>query len=347
MSTLWLKFPDDASLPASFTPAEQEAFNDIYDATNENSVWRRAAALLGLAARETPMVRWHKGLPYINWTQLVHMVSCGWIGVGQAAGGGYAYQAINNLLKLPALLRSQWKTERYITSSTTAPLPATRDDRLVESTALGLALQAILLRLPAHTPQDLANWLATPAAAPVTVRKTVGQVQAIQKRRTQLSPAWAEVFPHRVETTHPQQAPEFFWDEPPADAPAPEAVVPDTAITQWQGLPVCAGSVTGAAIYLRSATASLSVLDPAEFPILVFPRARPETVEVFEHASGLLFAEGGALSHACTVAREQGIPCVTGLGPDFLATIEARLKHGKVWLTLDGATGTVKLILPN
>ncbi len=345
MSTLWLKFPDDASLPAHFTTEEQEAFSDIYDSADDNSVWNRAAALLGFSPATVPMLRWHKGLPYINWSRLVHMVSCGWIGVYPPTAGGYAYQPINNFMKLPKLLSSQWKTERYIANTLAAPLPDTRDGKLVESTALGLALQAILLRLPAHTPQDLANWLATPAAAPVTVRKTVAQVQAIQKRRTQLSPAWEELFPQRSDAHAPKNAPEFFWDEPPVDAPVAEAIVADTSALQWQGLPVCPGGVTGAAILLRSTAASLTALDPAEFPILVFPRARPETVELFEHASGLLFAEGGALSHACTVAREQGIPCVTGLGPDFLAALESRLKNGKVWLTLDGATGLVKLVL--
>jgi phosphoenolpyruvate synthase/pyruvate phosphate dikinase len=76
--------------------------------------------------------------------------------------------------------------------------------------------------------------------------------------------------------------------------------------------------------------------------VLLFAQARPETVELFPFASGLVFAEGGALSHACTVAREMNIPAVTAVGIGFLKQVEAA-GEGVVRVTIDGGTGRVAL----
>lgn len=349
MPTLWLKFSDEISLPTPLTPEEEDRLEDIYDAMKPGSVLSRALALLGMASPGEAMLRWHHGYPYINWSRFVDTVSCGWIVVQPSAAGQFAYAPRNNLMNTFALLKSQWKTERYVARTTgyhadDAHLLRGIDDRLVESTALGLALQALLLRLPKHTPQDFAGWLADPGAAPLAVRKTVMQVQAIQKHRTLLSPAWAELFPPRREPAHSLPAPDWFWDEPPPAEARPDPVVGNPDVTAWQGLPVCAGQVSGRAILMRSLESSVSALEPSDFPILVFPRARPETVEAFGPAAALLFAEGGALSHACTVAREQGIPCITALGPEFLDALEKRLHNGKVWLSIDGAAGHVRVL---
>ncbi|MDE1152440.1 MAG: PEP-utilizing enzyme [Micavibrio sp.] len=353
MSTLWLKFSDEASLPPSLTAAECERLENVYDAANPNSIWRRAASLLALPVAKDTLLRWHRGVPYINWSLLVQTVSCGWIVAWQSADGGFSYIPCNNLMQLPTLLRSQWRIERYVDKTCKAPLPQNPDDKLIESTALGLALQGILLRLPKQTPQELALWLSAPQKAPLTVRKTVLQIQNIQKRRTQLSAAWGDLFPHKRGRAPEADVPPYFWDEPPLVTAVhdiarvqPATTTATATATEWQGLAVCGGQVTGVAVLVKNSDSSFSALDPSEFPIFVFPRARPETVEVFEHASALLFAEGGALSHACTVAREQGIPCVTALGPEFMATLEDRLSRpGKVWLSMDGATGAVKLVL--
>jgi len=347
MSILWLKFSDEASLPANLTAEECTRLENIYNAGNPNSIWRRAVALLSLPVENAPLLHWYKGVPYINWSILVQTVSCGWILTWQQDGGGFSYIPCNNIMKLPALLRSQWRIERYVDKTCKAPLPVQLEDKLIESTALGLALQGILLRLPKHTPQELALWLSAPQKAPLTVRKSVVQIKDIQKRRTQLSPAWMDLFPHHRNRGAEPHVPPHFWDEPPqAAATSADAPVQPTTATEWQGLAVCGGQVTGVAVLVKNVSSDFSTLEPTEFPILIFPRARPETVEVFEHAAALLFAEGGALSHACTVAREQGIPCVTGLGPEFLATLQDRLSRpGKVWLSMDGATGAVKLVV--
>lgn len=356
METLWLRFSEEASLPASFTAEEKERFESIYNPENARSVWARAAAALGLPQAKGPLLRWHMDVPYVNWSAVVETVSCGWLCVAEK-DGGYIYAQRNNLLALPRLLRSQWKIERYVDTRLCAPLPQERDEQLVESTALGLALQAITQRLPKHSEREFAEWLAAPDRAPFTVRKTMAQIRDIQSRRTALSPAWMQVFPPRPARNRAPETPPFFWEEPcplPHPLPEGEGIVAQSSPspsgrgrgegqTEWRGLVVVAGQVTGRAVVVED-IAQFEKPDMADFPILVFPRARPDTVELFPHAAGLLFAEGGTLSHACNVAREQGIPCVTALGSDFFATVRAGAGTEKLWLSMDGAEGSVKVL---
>jgi phosphohistidine swiveling domain-containing protein len=339
--TLWLKFSDEASLPYPLSTEERRKLEDIYNAADEGSVWNRAAVRLGMHPGGSALVRWHEGVPYVNWSLMTGIISCGSVEVVRASDGNYAYAARATLMRLPALMRSQWRAAQYVEQKLAAALPETRDEKLIESTALGLALQAIMLRLPAHTPRDLAGWLAAPDSAPLKLQRTIRQMQAIQKRRTRLSPAWFELFPKR-DGAEPA-VPAFFWDEPPSRPVEKIAAIADADKTEWQGLPVCAGQVTGRIFVVRKLKDFVTP-DMSDFPVLVFPRARPDTTELFPHASALLFAEGGALSHACTVAREQGIPCVTGLGVDFLDALESKAGQGRVFAAVDGSAGTVRVI---
>jgi phosphohistidine swiveling domain-containing protein len=337
---LWLRFSDDASLPSSLTEAERRKLEEIYDADDEGSIWNRAAARLGLSPGGGKLLRWHAGAPYINWSLMTSIISCGSIDVVPRPDGGYSYVSRGTLRRLPALLKSQWRAAQYIERALAAPLPETQEEKLVESTALGLALQAIMLRLPKHTPQDLAGWLAQPDKAPPKLRQTILQMQAIQKRRTQLSPAWFELFPKRE--GEDMLGPEHFWNEPPPSTASPGDASRQPLSSEkmeWKGLPVCAGQVTGR-VYIVRSMRNFFPPEMSDFPIFVFPRAKPETTELFPFAAALLFAEGGALSHACTIAREQGIPCITGLGQDFLQRLQELAGNGSVWMTIDGAAGT-------
>jgi len=344
VQTLWMKFSEDASLPGTFAPEERKRLEEVYDARNPQSLWSRSLALLGLPPSRAQLITWYHDVPYINWSDVVETVSCGWMYVTER-GGGWTYTQRNNLLRTLALVKSQWKIERYVDSTLKSPLPQGRDAKLLESTALGLALQALMQRLPNAGPHEFAGWLAAPDKSPFTVRKTVMQIQAIQKRRTQLSSAWFDLFPPRPARNMEPETPAFFWNQPDEAAAPASAPAANAATMEWKGLPVCGGQVTGHAIILKNGQAGPLALDPSEFPVLVFPRARPDTVVVFSHASALLFAEGGALSHACTVAREQGIPCVTGLGQAFWADVQAlAARRGKLWLTVDGATGVVRAL---
>ncbi len=348
MPTLWLKFADDTTLPAHFNDADKVKLQAVYDLQDANSVWRRAASVLGFPVMpdRDVLLRWHNDAPYINWSLMVEMVTSGWVALMPSANGAFEHVVKTNVFGLFRLLKSQWKVGQYLAEhlAQNRPLPATQDEQLVESTALGLALQSIMLRLPAHTPQELASWLAAPDSAPAKVRRTVKEIQLIQQRRTLLSPSWEALFPHHLEPAHLKPSPAYFWDEPPKEEAA-AAPAPVTTQNDWQGLPVCAGQVTGRAVLVKNVASSLTALDPGEFPVLVFPRARPETVELFPHAAALLYAQGGAMSHACTVAREQGIPCVTALGPEFFEQLEHMAAQGaQLWIAMDGAAGTVKVV---
>jgi phosphohistidine swiveling domain-containing protein len=54
----------------------------------------------------------------------------------------------------------------------------------------------------------------------------------------------------------------------------------------------------------------LAALQPGD--ILVCRSTRPDLVPYFAEISALVTDEGGALSHAAIIARERGLPCVTG-----------------------------------
>lgn len=72
--------------------------------------------------------------------------------------------------------------------------------------------------------------------------------------------------------------------------------------------------------------------------ILVASRTDPGWVSLFASCRGLIVAHGNQLSHAAIVAREMGLPAVTGLpsAMDWLDTGD--------WVELDGQTGTVRKI---
>jgi phosphohistidine swiveling domain-containing protein len=347
MADLWLRFSDETSLPAALTPAEQKKLTEIYDAVEEASVWNLAAAALGLPRAGGQLLSWRGAVPYVNWSLMTAIISCGAMGVAPLAEPPFfAYVPRATLMRMPALLKSQWRAALYIERRLGAPVPEDTRERIVESTTLGLALQALLLRLPKHAPRDLAAWLADPAQAPAKIRRTILQMRAVQKRRTELSSAWAELFPPRAEAAE-QEAPSLFWTGDGAPPPAPQAAeAPKTAMPpgEFTGLPVSAGLVAGRGLPVVSLR---NFTPPAggEPPILVFARARPETVEFFPRARAVLFAEGGALSHACTVAREQGLPCVTGLGQEFWGLVrELADKNREFQLAVDGAAGTVQIV---
>ena len=72
--------------------------------------------------------------------------------------------------------------------------------------------------------------------------------------------------------------------------------------------------------------------------IIVCPSSNPSWVPVFTVAGGLVTNTGGVLSHAAVVAREFGLPAVTG-------TVDAttRITDGRL-IEIDGTAGTVKLL---
>jgi phosphoenolpyruvate synthase/pyruvate phosphate dikinase len=325
MPILWLKFPDEALFYRQFDADEKKKLEDIFSTAGANSAWRKALVLLGVAPRQEKLICWHKDVPYFNWCAMVRIISGGAATLIPTETGAYRFQLDYTLPRLWRMLAFQWKVARFMQKSAGT-------DKLAESLALGLALQSLILQLGSDA-SHMATWLAQPDKAPAKYRRVLRRLQEVQMLRTGLTPAWKEIFPDKPETAaEVQNLPDHFWDTPSENTQEKQSLSQTGA---WKGLPVCPGLVTG-----------IAVTDMKNIPvtnnplILVFRRARPETTELFHHAAALVFAEGGVLSHACTVARERNIPAVTGLGADFIDQLQSQ---EKIWLTVDGADGSVKI----
>ncbi len=342
MTTLWMKAPDEVLLFSSFTEEEKNRLERIFAADDLQSPWGKAVKALGLKNATSPkLIYWHCDVPYFNASAMAAITSGGSIRAVRTSDEKYTLQLDKSLGRVFFLLASQWKVARFLQRHLDKgyPSPQSPYGRLVEGLALGIALQSVLMRLDKNATAHMAEWLASPEKIPRLYRKTFAQIQAIQLRRTSLSPVWRELFPARPENEESRQPlPDYFWD-------APENTVERAAIPKkeagWKGMGIYGGEVSGRVVVVTSMSIAREVLAQERGAvILVFRRARPETTELFSFAKGVLFAEGGALSHACTVAREQNMPCITGLGADFFEQIA---QSGDVWIFMDGATGVVEI----
>jgi len=72
--------------------------------------------------------------------------------------------------------------------------------------------------------------------------------------------------------------------------------------------------------------------------IVVCPSSNPSWVPIFTMIAGLVTNTGGVLSHAAVVAREFGLPAVTGV-----AGATTSIRDGQL-LEIDGTTGAVRLL---
>lgn len=325
---LWVKFPDEVLQSVSFDTAGKQKLENIFS-SNATSAWGMALRALGLPPVSAPLLYWHNDTPYFNQSAMMAVVSGGAMDVVPSHIAGYAVQTRYTPKNIWRLIKSQFAIARFLGQRFTG-------DALVESIALGIVLQSLVMQLG----KDALNLATIMANPPPRHRKAVAQIQQVQLRRTALSPAWHAVFPSKPssETT---ASIEYFWDKPTDIAPLP--TVAPTNTSSWQGQPVTMGQVTGVAVVVAS------ISSPPDFAaikaryqaplILIFKRARPETTEVFSHGAALLFANGGVLSHACTIAREMNIPCITALGDDFYETMQAQ--DGQ-FLTIDATQAIVK-----
>lgn len=117
-------------------------------------------------------------------------------------------------------------------------------------------------------------------------------------------------------------------------APTKKAAVKRTK--QLTGLGVSAGVATGTArIILNTEAAFARDIEPGD--ILVAPFTDTPWTPLFIPAGAVVVETGGMLSHAATVAREFGIPCVV------LVKDATRIIADGQTVTVDGAAGTVTL----
>ena len=101
-------------------------------------------------------------------------------------------------------------------------------------------------------------------------------------------------------------------------------------------MPISPGVVQGRVKVFRHATDKQ--LLPGE--ILVARATDPGWTPLFINARGIILEIGGALQHGAVVAREYGIPCVSGL--DDATT---NLKDGQL-VEVDGSHGLVRILEP-
>ena len=103
-----------------------------------------------------------------------------------------------------------------------------------------------------------------------------------------------------------------------------------------RGIPVSGGTVTGEAIFLGK---NHKEYEWNEGDILLAWFTDPDWIDIMQKSSGLVTAVGGMLCHAAIIARELGIPCVTGIGSENMK---------KIWngcrLKIDGYSGIVEVI---
>jgi pyruvate,water dikinase len=111
---------------------------------------------------------------------------------------------------------------------------------------------------------------------------------------------------------------------------------PNPAVTDSEliGVPISPGVVQGRVKVFRHA-ADKQLL-PGE--ILVARATDPGWTPLFINARGIILEIGGALQHGAVVAREYGIPCVSGLDD---AT--SKLKDGQL-VEVDGSNGVVRIL---
>ena len=103
---------------------------------------------------------------------------------------------------------------------------------------------------------------------------------------------------------------------------------------ELSGVPISPGIVQGRVKVLQSANEKK--LLPGE--ILVARATDPGWTPLFINARGIILEIGGALQHGAVVAREYGIPCVSGL--DDATSI---LKDGQL-VEVDGSNGIVRIL---
>jgi phosphoenolpyruvate synthase/pyruvate phosphate dikinase len=103
---------------------------------------------------------------------------------------------------------------------------------------------------------------------------------------------------------------------------------------ELSGVPISPGVVRGRVKVLQSANEKK--LRPGE--ILVARATDPGWTPLFINAKGIILEIGGALQHGAVVAREYGIPCVSGL--DDATSI---LKDGQL-VEVDGSNGIVHIL---
>ncbi|WP_131895389.1 PEP/pyruvate-binding domain-containing protein [Actinomadura rubrisoli] len=116
-------------------------------------------------------------------------------------------------------------------------------------------------------------------------------------------------------------------------ATADPAHAATSGVPAAQGIPACPGEATG--LVVADAADAVRLAAAGHDVVLARPTTDPGDVRGILAARALVTEVGGATSHAATISRELGRPCVVGCGSGSLAAL-----HGHV-VTVDGRSGSV------
>ncbi len=109
----------------------------------------------------------------------------------------------------------------------------------------------------------------------------------------------------------------------------------DAHTTELTGFPASAGTYTGRARVMLSA---MELFELEDGEILVTEATSPNWTPAFAIIGACVCDGGGSLTHAATVSREYGIPCVVGTS---VATL--RINSGDL-IEVDGSKGVVRIL---
>ena len=326
--SLWLRFSDESALPCVLPKDSALQLERELDPHRPGSLLEHAFRACGLRApTRSRGVPWTQFIPwnelrvgYLNATLWVEALSSGMSTVERTEGEGFRIVPRFRVFHLPRLLHAQWRLSALLAD---LDADASKELRLERSLALGIALQLVQMRLPRHSPRELAGWLSDPSQAPRSAQKTLAMLARIQSRRSTLSSAWSERFQASQELRAPEEFPEHFWD---SFQLAPRTPLP-SGTRRFEGSPVFPG--VGAGV-LRFRSGELAL----------YPTAHPGALQ--GGARALFFCRGGVLSHACVLARENKIPCITGLG----SALEEELQKsgGEMQIRFDAGQGWVERV---
>ena len=130
-----------------------------------------------------------------------------------------------------------------------------------------------------------------------------------------------------------------FQTKPSSQNPqaSPTEITGDTPT--WQGVGCSPGYVQNRVRVIKNpkqALTQIHSLSKGSKPILAAKSTDPGWVLLFPHTGGLLVERGSLLSHVAIVARELGLPMISGL-----SGITEQLQDGD-WVEMDGQTGRVQ-----
>ncbi|OGO83252.1 MAG: hypothetical protein A2Y18_04910 [Clostridiales bacterium GWD2_32_19] len=106
----------------------------------------------------------------------------------------------------------------------------------------------------------------------------------------------------------------------------------------YKGVAASSGEITGTGKYINKPNEADEF---EEGNILLTWLTDPDWLDIMVKSSGLITAVGGFLCHSAIIARELGIPCVTGIGKDAMLELKKQL-HNELYL--NGNRGIVKIM---